>query len=33
MFVLVDQFSEDRLASDLLLGKVRDGMIGAWRES
>jgi hypothetical protein len=30
--VLVDQASKDRLASDPLLGKVRDGMIGAWRE-
>src|SRR5512133_1534214 len=30
--VLVDQPSEDRLASDPLLGGVRDGMIGAWRE-
>jgi hypothetical protein len=30
--VLVDQASKDRLASDPLLGKVRNGMIGAWRE-
>ena len=30
--VLVDQASKDRLASDPLLGTVRDGMIGAWRE-